>query len=83
MSSKHFISETGLFRIAQIVVPVGLIPVSKSTWWVGVRSGRLLKPMELVSRTMVWRVEEMRALFTARTNFYFQRCNRRQGGVQA
>lgn len=59
----------GYLRLAQIVgnpkaeppVPA-LIPVSKSTWWNGVRSGRFPKPIKLSERITVWRVEDIRAL---------------------
>lgn len=54
---------TGLVRLSQILAPNGPIPVSKSTWWQGVRDGRFPKPLKLGPRTTVWRVEEIRALF--------------------
>ena len=55
--------RTGLVRLSQILAPTGPIPVSKSTWWQGVRDGRFPKPLKLGPRTTVWRVEEIRALF--------------------
>lgn len=39
-----------------------VIPVSKSTWWQGVKGGRFPKPIKLGSRTTVWRAEGIRAL---------------------
>ncbi|MFC5741193.1 helix-turn-helix transcriptional regulator [Dyella tabacisoli] len=63
--------ETGYLRLPQIVgkpatetaqaIPA-LIPVSKSTWWAGVRSGRYPKPTKLGERITAWRVEDIRAL---------------------
>jgi prophage regulatory protein len=38
------------------------IPVGKSTWWAGVKSGRFPKAIKLSSRTTVWRVEDIRQL---------------------
>lgn len=38
------------------------IPVSKSTWWNGVRSGRFPQPVKLGPRMTAWRVEDVRAL---------------------
>ena len=55
--------RTGLVRLSQILAPAGPIPVSKSTWWQGVRDGRFPKPQKLGPRTTVWRVEDIRALF--------------------
>jgi prophage regulatory protein len=61
--------ETGFLRLPQIVgnphaVPpiLGLIPVSKSTWLKGVRSGRFPQPVKLSARTTAWRVEDIREL---------------------
>lgn len=55
--------KSGLVRLSAILAPAGPIPVSKSTWWEGVRSGRFPKPFKLGPRTTVWRAEEIRALF--------------------
>lgn len=54
--------ETGFVRLKQIIGPNRPIPVSKSTWWEGVRSGRFPQPMKLGPRTTVWRVEDIREL---------------------
>ena len=68
----HAIPETGYLRLAQIVgrpktkdspaIP-GIIPVSRSTWWAGVRSGRYPQPTRaLGDRITAWRAEDIRAL---------------------
>jgi prophage regulatory protein len=54
--------ETGFVRLASILGPRGPIPVSKSTWWAGVKSGRFPKPMKLGQRITVWRAEDIRKL---------------------
>lgn len=59
--------KTGLVRLSAILAPSGPIPVSKSTWWAGVRSGRFPKPLKLGPRTTVWKVEDVRALFEERS----------------
>ena len=64
--------ETGYLRLAQIIgnpkadppIPA-LIPVSKSTWWEGVKSGRFPAPVKLGPRITAWRVEDIRALIIA------------------
>lgn len=53
---------TGFVRLRQILAPDGPIPVSRSTWWAGVKDGRFPKPMKLGHRITVWRVEDIRAL---------------------
>ena len=53
---------TGFIRLASILAPTGPIPVSKSTWWAGVKDGRFPKPVKLGPRITAWRVEDIRAL---------------------
>ena len=56
----HTLPETGYLRLPQIL---GIIPVSKSTWWAGVRSGRYPQPTRaLGARITAWSVESIRAL---------------------
>jgi hypothetical protein len=65
----HTLPETGFLRLPQIVgnptadppIPP-LIPVSKSTWWAGVRAGRYPRPIKVSPRCTVWRVEDVREL---------------------
>jgi len=47
---------------ARAAVPA-IIPVSKSTWWAGVRSGRFPRPVRIGrGRTTLWRAAEVVAL---------------------
>lgn len=43
-------------RVSQIVHPNGLLPISRSTWWAGVASGRYPKPVKLGPNITVWPV---------------------------
>jgi prophage regulatory protein len=65
---KFDFPETGLVRLASILAPAGPIPVSRSTWWAGVKSGRFPKPVKLGPRTTAWRAEEIRPLFERGVN---------------
>ena len=60
--------ETGFVRLSQILSPAGPIPVSKSTWWQGVKEGRFPQPQKLGPRTTVWRVKDIRALFEVKND---------------
>jgi prophage regulatory protein len=62
MSDQSHLPATGFVRLAAILGPRGPIPVSKSTWWAGIKSGRFPRPLKLGPRITVWRVEEIRAL---------------------
>jgi predicted DNA-binding transcriptional regulator AlpA len=71
MRSHSILPETGYLRLWQIVgrrakkrlpaIPA-IIPISPSTWWAGVKSGRYPKPVKLGERITAWRVEDVRAL---------------------
>ena len=53
---------TGFVRLPAILAPNGPIPVSRSTWWAGIKDGRYPKPVKLGPRITAWRVEDIRAL---------------------
>jgi prophage regulatory protein len=53
---------TGFVRLPYILAPVGPIPVSRSTWWAGVKDGRYPQPVKLGPRITAWRVEDIRNL---------------------
>jgi prophage regulatory protein len=55
-------NSTGFVRLSSILAPRGPIPVSKSTWWAGVKCGRYPKPVKLGPRITAWRVEDIQAL---------------------
>lgn len=62
MDNANF-PQTGFVRLTQILAPKGPIPVSKSSWWAGVKAGRFPQPQKLGPRTTVWRAEDIRALY--------------------
>lgn len=61
--------ETGFLRLPQIIgnskadppIPA-IIPVKKSCWWEGVRSGRFPAPVKIGPRVTAWHVADIRAL---------------------
>ncbi len=62
MSAQSQLPQTGFVRLPGILAPNGPIPVSKSTWWAGIKDGRYPKPVKLGPRITAWRVEDIRAL---------------------
>ncbi|MDQ0314137.1 helix-turn-helix transcriptional regulator [Amorphus orientalis] len=62
MSHSPSLPQTGFLRLRAILAPEGPIPVSKSTWWAGVKDGRFPRPVKLGPRITVWRAEDIRAL---------------------
>lgn len=72
VSVVYSLPETGYLRLHQIIgrparngrpaIPA-LIPVSRSTWWVGVKTGRYPQPVRTLGPNItVWRVEDVLAL---------------------
>jgi prophage regulatory protein len=65
--STGSLPSQGFVRLGSILAPIGPIPVGRSTWWAGVKSGRFPKPVKLGPRTTAWKVEDIRKLIeTAR-----------------
>ena len=61
MVSNSFlhIPQDGFLRLPQVLQ---IIPVGKSTWWAGIKSGRFPHGVKLGPRTTAWRVEDIRQL---------------------
>lgn len=60
--------ETGYLRLKTIIgdnkaqppIPA-IFPVSKSTWWKGVKAGKYPQPVKIGIRCTAWKVEDIRA----------------------
>jgi len=68
VTNRVFLPETGFLRISQIIgnprsdpPTPAIIPVSRSQWWLGVKSGLYPKPIKLSPRCTAWRAEDLRA----------------------
>ena len=67
----HTLPDTGFLRLRQIIgdpnakppIPP-VVPVCKTTWWAGVKSGRFPPPVKPFGnlRVTCWRVEDIRRL---------------------
>jgi prophage regulatory protein len=64
MQQRYILPATGFVRLATVLT---VIPVSKSTWWQGIREGRFPQPVKLGRRITAWRVEDIRALIDGRS----------------
>jgi prophage regulatory protein len=51
--------DSGLLRLNQIL---RFIPVSRSSWWQGVKTGRFPRPLKLGVRTTAWRAADIQDL---------------------
>jgi predicted DNA-binding transcriptional regulator AlpA len=43
----------------------GYLPISKSSWWAGVASGKYPSPIKLGARTTCWRESDVLALISS------------------
>lgn len=50
---------SGFMRLPEVL---RLFPVSKSTWWAGIKEGRYPKPVKLGAKITAWRVEDIKTL---------------------
>lgn len=57
MSSQ--LPTTGFVRLPQVLAH---IPVSRSTWWAGVKSGKYPAPVKLSENITTWKAEDIHAL---------------------
>jgi prophage regulatory protein len=51
--------DTGFLRLRQVL---SFIPLGKTSWLKGVRTGRFPKPVKLSTRCVAWRAEDIRQL---------------------
>ena len=51
--------ETGFIRLSQVL---SLIPIGKSTWWAGIKTGQYPKGVKIGARATAWRAEDIKAL---------------------
>lgn len=68
--SKHSLPADSLPATGFVRLPVilKLFPVSKATWWDGVKTGRFPKSVKLGPRTTAWKAEDIRELIQRTAN---------------
>ncbi|WP_420723943.1 helix-turn-helix transcriptional regulator [Hwanghaeella sp. LZ110] len=59
----YSLPETGFVRLPIILK---IFPVSKSTWWAGVKAEIFPQPVKLGPKVTAWRVEDIRALVASK-----------------
>ena len=59
---NNILPETGFVRLPQVLK---VFPVSKSTWWAGVKDGRYPKSVKLGLKMTAWRVDDIRELIAS------------------
>ena len=54
----------GLLRLPKVLE---IIPVSRSSWWAGIKQGRYPAPVRLSARAVAWESEDIKALLDSLT----------------
>ena len=60
--NAYMLPKSGFVRLSSILAPLGPLPIGRSTWWEGVKTGRFPKPVKLGPRKTAWKVEDIRDL---------------------
>lgn len=58
---KAQLPETGFIRLKEVL---RFIPVSRSTWYTGIKEGRWPQPVKLSARVSAYRAEDIRKLIS-------------------
>lgn len=59
LPAQYLLEAGGLLRLPQVLA---VFPVSRSTFWAGVRSGRYPQPVKLGARCTAWHSADIAAL---------------------
>lgn len=59
MSQKQV--TTSVKRLLRLHQVLARVPISRSSWWEGCRTGRFPQPIKIGPRTTVWRAEDIDA----------------------
>jgi prophage regulatory protein len=60
--SNSFSHQPKTDRLIRLRELLGLVPISRTAWYEGVKSGRYPQPVHLGPRTVAWRLSEIEAL---------------------
>ena len=71
ISSIPPLPKEGFVRLPQVLA---VIPVSKTQFWEGIKTGKYPSPIKLGPRTTAWRVEDIRGLI--------ERLTKQEGNIQ-
>ncbi|MDX8377351.1 MAG: AlpA family phage regulatory protein [Mariprofundales bacterium] len=55
-------TETTLQRFASLIRVLDTFPVSKSSWYRGIKEGRYPQPIKISKRSSAWRIDDLKEL---------------------
>ena len=63
--SAYIFPEGGLYRLREIIKPQGPVPVRRSCWYEGIRTGRFPAPVRVGNRSVAWKKSDIDRLLIA------------------
>jgi prophage regulatory protein len=63
--NQNLVKEEGLLRLPEVLKR---FPVSRSTWWAGVKSGKFPQSVKIGPRTTAWRRSDIESLIQRMIN---------------
>lgn len=60
--TQHIQSSNNALQLLRLPDVLALYPVSRSSWWAGVKEGRYPAGIKLGPRTTAWRLSDIQAL---------------------
>ena len=61
-SNKKTNTQNNQDRLLRIRQVIELFPVSRATWYLGVKEGRYPKPIKIGKRSVAWKLSDIQAL---------------------
>ena len=61
-TTNTVLPQTGFIRLPAVLA---VFPISKSTFWLGIKEGRYPAGVKLSEKCTAWRVEDIRAMIQA------------------
>lgn len=65
-------SETERIKLLRLPQVLEIIPISRSSWWAGVKSGKYPQPVKIGPRMTCWRLRDILALTETETQDFVQ-----------
>lgn len=65
MKSERPFPSAGLVRLKEIIAPHGPLPICRSTFLAGVRTGRFPQPVKIGPRISAWHAEDISDLIAS------------------
>jgi predicted DNA-binding transcriptional regulator AlpA len=67
MPDEGVLPKEGFVRLSQFLGRGRVLPIGRSTWWAGVKTGKYPQPVKLSAGITAWPVESIRKLISEKS----------------